>query len=59
MKLELSKEWFDKNLPHDASEVGVCNPAHIHREQGEQDARHSQREDSAASQQRPTSLRKS
>ena len=32
MKLELSKEWFEKNLPHDALEVGACNPSHVHAE---------------------------
>lgn len=27
MKLELSKEWFEQNLPRGGEEVQACNPA--------------------------------
>ena len=45
MKLELKKEWFENNLPHDALEVGACNPSHVHAEKFEQEESSSQRED--------------
>jgi hypothetical protein len=29
MKLELSREWFENNLPHDGAEVTAINPKHL------------------------------
>jgi DNA-binding XRE family transcriptional regulator len=45
MKLELTKQWFEKNLPHDSIEVGACNPSHIHTEKCGPDETSPQRED--------------
>lgn len=45
MKLELTKEWFEKNLPHDNPEVGAGTPAQIEHPQYESDESNSHRED--------------
>lgn len=45
MKLELPKEWFEKNLPHDDLEAGACNPAHISVEEREREDSDSRKKD--------------
>lgn len=48
MKLELTKKWFEKNLPHDNPEVGAGVPAQADEQQCESEDLGSQREDDFA-----------